>query len=125
VDVVTAGYALRNAPSWREALRELARVLRPGGHLITLDFYRPENGLWRVAYLAYLSVMGRIFGRLWHHEPVAYGYIARSIAHFVSWREFADAVEDTGFRIQEVRSKLGGGIAIHHARRVQSPELSV
>jgi hypothetical protein len=48
---------------------------------------------------------------------MAYGYIARSIDHFVSWRRFADALDAAGFRVLGVRRFLGGGIALHHAER--------
>jgi ubiquinone/menaquinone biosynthesis C-methylase UbiE len=49
---------------------------------------------------------------------MAYGYIARSIAHFVSSREFASGLEDAGFRVVAVHERLGGGIAVHHGVRV-------
>ncbi|HET7456952.1 MAG TPA: class I SAM-dependent methyltransferase, partial [Gemmatimonadaceae bacterium] len=92
VDLVTAGYGFRNVPDFRAAVAECARVLEPGGRLLTLDFYRPESALWRVLFLGYLRVAGDLVGWLWHREPVVYGYIARSIDHFVSWREFSAAL---------------------------------
>ena len=115
VDLITAGYALRNVPSWTDGVRELARALRPGGHVLTLDFYRPESRAWRRVFLAYLSAMGNAYGWLWHREPVAYGYIARSIQHFVSWQRFAQGLEANGLRVLKVRQKLGGAIALHQA----------
>jgi ubiquinone/menaquinone biosynthesis methyltransferase len=118
IDVVTAGYALRNVPDFRRALREIARVLHPGGRLLTLDFYRPTGAVWRRAFLTYLSVAGNAVGWLWHGEPVVYGYIARSIDHFVSIDEFNAALVETGFRVERVYSRLRGGIAVHHALRV-------
>jgi demethylmenaquinone methyltransferase/2-methoxy-6-polyprenyl-1,4-benzoquinol methylase len=117
VDVVTVGYGLRNVPDYRAALAEIARVLRPGGRLHTLDFYRPGSALWRVLFLGYLSVAGNAVGWLWHREPIVYGYIARSIDHFTSWRSFADAREVAGFAGEAVRRKLLGGVALHRARR--------
>ena len=116
VDVVTAGYALRNVPDYRRALREIARVLKPGGRLLTLDFYRPENPIWRRAFLAYLSVAGNTVGLLWHREPVVYGYIAGSIDHYISATDFNAALVECGFTIERFYRRLYGGIAIHHAR---------
>lgn len=114
-DGVIAGYALRNAPDWRRAVTEVARVLQPGGHLLTLDFYRPETAAWRRLFLWWLWTAGRVVGSRWHDEPMAYGYIARSIEHFTSWQAFARELESCGLTVTSVRRYLGGGIAIHHA----------
>ena len=114
---VTAGYALRNTPAWRASISELARVIRPGGHLFTLDFYLPPFAPWRAAFLGWLWASGRAVGWWWHREPMAYGYIAHSIAHFTSAAEFAAALEQSGFDVVATHRRLGGGIAIHHARR--------
>jgi ubiquinone/menaquinone biosynthesis methyltransferase len=119
VDVVTAGYALRNVPDYRRALREIARVLRPGGRLLTLDFYRPENIIWRRAFIAYLSASGNIVGWLWHREPVVYGYIARSVDHYISATDFTTALQESGFAAERVYRRLLGGIALHHAVRAE------
>jgi demethylmenaquinone methyltransferase / 2-methoxy-6-polyprenyl-1,4-benzoquinol methylase len=114
-DVITAGYALRNAPNYELGVAEIARVLRPGGVLATLDFYRPESWLWRRLLLFYLSIAGNLVGWLWHREPVVYGYIARSIDHFVSWQRFSASLEANGLQVETVRTKLLGGVAIHVA----------
>lgn len=117
VDVVTAGYGLRNVPDHRRALAELARVLRPGGRLLMLDFYRPTRPIWRRVFLAWLWATGSIVGWLWHREPVVYGYIARSIVGWVSVDEFSDALEAAGLEVETVRTYLRGGIGVHVARR--------
>ena len=117
VDAVSAGYGLRNVPDYERAVREIARVLKPGGTLVTLDFYRPEAAWWRALLLAYLSVAGNWVGWLWHREPVVYGYIARSIDHFVSWQRFSSTLERHGLRVDAVRTKLLGGVALHFATR--------
>jgi demethylmenaquinone methyltransferase/2-methoxy-6-polyprenyl-1,4-benzoquinol methylase len=117
VDLVTGGYALRNVPDWHAGLRELARVLRPGGRLVTLDFYRPEQVVWRTLYLGYLRVAGDLVGLRWHGRAVIYGYIARSIRDFVSWRSYSAALTECGFRDVRVRTHLMGGVALHVATR--------
>jgi demethylmenaquinone methyltransferase/2-methoxy-6-polyprenyl-1,4-benzoquinol methylase len=118
VDVVTAGYGLRNVPDYNRAVGEIARVLRRGGTLATLDFYRPESWLWRRLFLFYLRAAGNWVGWLWHREPVVYGYIAPSIDHFVSWQRFSSTLERHGLRVDAVRTKLLGGVALHFATRV-------
>jgi demethylmenaquinone methyltransferase/2-methoxy-6-polyprenyl-1,4-benzoquinol methylase len=117
IDVVTGGYAIRNVPDHRGAIAELARVLRPGGHLFTLDFYLPERALWRALFLPYLQLSGSLVGWWWHRAPVMYAYIAHSIRHFVTQEEFSRALTEHGFDLVESRTHLLGAIALHHAIR--------
>jgi demethylmenaquinone methyltransferase / 2-methoxy-6-polyprenyl-1,4-benzoquinol methylase len=119
IDAVTSGYGLRNVPDPEQAVREIARVLKPGGVLATLDFFRPESWWWRPVFLAYLKAAGNWVGWLWHREPVVYGYIAPSIDHFMSWQRYAALLERNGLRVEAVRTKLFGGVALHLARRVE------
>lgn len=116
--LVTAGYAVRNAPDAARAIGEAARVLRTGGTYITLDFYRPAFAPWRLALLAYLRVAGDLVGWTWHRSPVVYGYIARSIDHFMSWQAFSAQLTAHGFRVRSVSRWLGGGVALHVAERL-------
>ncbi len=119
MDLVTASYGVRNVPDSRQAIREMARVLKPGGLLVTLDFYRPSFAPWRALFLWYLSITGNVVGWWWHRDPVVYGYIARSIAHFMSANEFHALLESEGLRVRETKRYLGGGVATHVAERVQ------
>jgi demethylmenaquinone methyltransferase/2-methoxy-6-polyprenyl-1,4-benzoquinol methylase len=113
VDVVTAGYALRNAPALGPALAELRRVLRPGGVLLTLDFYRPASRAWAAVFTGYLRVAGDLVGWLWHRSPVVYGYLGPSVRGWVTEQGFRDAARSHGFTPVDAVVRLGGGVATH------------
>ncbi|HUF25627.1 MAG TPA: ubiquinone/menaquinone biosynthesis methyltransferase [Gemmatimonadaceae bacterium] len=114
-DVVMVGYGLRNVPQPSGALAEIARVLRPGGRLLVLDFYRPEHPLWRATFLSYLRIAGNVIGWLWHRSPATYGYIAPSIGRYVTAGEFGTMLRQAGLRVERESTKLGGGIGLHRA----------
>ena len=116
-DLVSMGYGLRNVPVLRTALREVHRVLRPGGIFVNLDFTRPDEFWWRVLYLRYLLIMGNVYGALWHRDPAVYGYIARSIERFISWQQLTAELQASGFEVLETRTKLRGGVCLHLARK--------
>jgi demethylmenaquinone methyltransferase/2-methoxy-6-polyprenyl-1,4-benzoquinol methylase len=117
VDLVTIGYGLRNTPDLMGALGEVARVLKRGGFLISLDFYQPERVVWSRLFRGYLSIAGALYGWLWHREPAAYGYIARSVRHYVTIRTFSRNLSAQGFVVDNVSPKLLGGIGIHVAQK--------
>jgi len=117
VDLVSIGYGIRNTHEPDRALREIARVLRPGGVLLNLDFYRPTNALWRELYLGYMQVAGNFAGWLWHREPITYGYLAPSIRRFVTMPGFERSLDTAGFTLEWRKSHLFGALGLHVARR--------
>lgn len=120
IDLVTVGYGLRNVPEAERAIAEIARVLRPGGVLLVLDFYRPQPALWRTLFLGYLRAAGSLVGWLWHREPVVYGYIAASIERWVSASRFSSMLETAGLAVERERRRVLGAIALHLARKPQT-----
>jgi ubiquinone/menaquinone biosynthesis methyltransferase len=116
-DVVTTGYGLRNVPDLRGALRETARVLRPGGLLLSLDFNRPDTALMRGIYLGYLTVVGSLLGYALHRDPDTYRYIPESLRRYPGAGAVAAMMREEGFSTATWEPVLGGLMAIHIARR--------
>jgi demethylmenaquinone methyltransferase/2-methoxy-6-polyprenyl-1,4-benzoquinol methylase len=116
-DIVTTGYGLRNVPHLDVAIDEIARVLAPGGQFVSLDFNRPENGLVRAVYLAYLTVVGSVLGWTLHRDPDTYRYIPASIRQYPGAPAVARMLEARGFRSVRTHRVLGGLMAVHHAFR--------
>src|SRR5439155_12408423 len=116
-DSVFIGYGLRNFPNLPQALSEIRRVTRPGGTLMTLDFFLPSNAFLRRLYLVYLYAQGVFWGFVLHGQPRVYTYIPDSLRSFISIAEFSSMLEHSGFRQFDRRSHIFGGIGLHWAEK--------
>jgi ubiquinone/menaquinone biosynthesis methyltransferase len=116
-DLITTGYGLRNVPRIEDAIREMHRVLKPSGRLLSLDFNRPANAVLRATYLAYLTLVGATLGLVLHGDPDTYRYIPASIRRYPGAEGVVRLMAGEGF--EETRSipLLGGLMAIHVARK--------
>jgi demethylmenaquinone methyltransferase/2-methoxy-6-polyprenyl-1,4-benzoquinol methylase len=114
-DCVFVGYGLRNFPGLAAAVDEIRRVTKPGGGLISLDFFLPRSALLRKIYLGYLYLQGAFWGALLHGRPRVYMYIPDSLRGFVSIDELSALLLRTGYRSVTARAFIFGGIGLHGA----------
>jgi demethylmenaquinone methyltransferase/2-methoxy-6-polyprenyl-1,4-benzoquinol methylase len=116
-DCVFIGYGLRNFPNLGMAVREIERVTRPGGMMVSLDFFLPANPLMRRLYLAYLYAQGTFWGLVLHGRPRVYTYIPDSLRSFVSIDEFSTLLQGVGYGQVDTRKYILGGIGLHWAAK--------
>ena len=117
--LVTTGYGLRNVPDLTAAIDEIARVLKPGGRFLSLDFNKPENAVVRAGYLAYLHVVGSTLGWILHRDPDTYRYIPASIKRYAGAQGVADLLASRGFDHVTIVPLLFGLMSLHIAERAR------
>lgn len=110
-DIVTGSYALRNAPVLAEALREIHRVLKPGGVAAFLDFSKSPSPRHQRLQLPLLKFWGGLCGLVFHGQP-EHAYIAESLRQFPDREQLRGLLAEEGFEILESRNCFGGMLAI-------------
>jgi len=123
-DALTVAFGLRNMASWPAAIGEMARVLRPGGHVLVLDFSLPAAPLLRSGYRAYLHHgLPRIASMLTGNRD-AYQYLGESIEKFPSGAAMLQLIEAGGFELARAEPLCFGIASIYTATRTNRPPRS-
>ncbi|HVR42147.1 MAG TPA: bifunctional demethylmenaquinone methyltransferase/2-methoxy-6-polyprenyl-1,4-benzoquinol methylase UbiE [Thermoanaerobaculia bacterium] len=110
-DVASIAFGIRNVADPATAMHEMARVVRPGGRVVVLEFGRPDNPFVRPLFGFYSRrILPALGGLLTGHRD-AYGYLDRSAAEFPTGPRFTSIMLETGLLEQVESRSLHGGIA--------------
>jgi demethylmenaquinone methyltransferase/2-methoxy-6-polyprenyl-1,4-benzoquinol methylase len=116
-DVATIAFGLRNLSSVEEGLRELRRVLRPGGLLTVLEFSSPVVPGFRVLFRFYFARVLPRLGGLVSGSRGAYEYLHDSVLNFPDQKRLAALMREADFEEVEYRNLTGGIAALHTGTR--------
>lgn len=114
-DAVTVGFGIRNVADLEAGLRELVRVLRPGGRLGCLEITRPRGALrpfFRLWFDGFVPLAGKLLP-----GGAAYTYLPASVRRFPGPADLAGAMRASGFDAVRWRLLAGGIVSIHEAAR--------
>lgn len=116
VDLLTISFGLRNVTRLTAALKEIHRVLKPGGQFACLEFSRPQFWLAPFYDLYSWAVIPRL-GAAVAHQPIAYQYLVESIRRFPDQGEFAELIASTGFTDVHWQNLSFGIASLHFGRK--------
>lgn len=112
-DAVTIAFGIRNVEDHNQVLREMRRVLEPGGRALVLEFSLPENRILRTAHLFYLRTLVPAIGGLVSGHGEAYRYLNRTIETFPYGDDFCALMEFCGFKKVKANPLMGGIATIY------------
>jgi demethylmenaquinone methyltransferase / 2-methoxy-6-polyprenyl-1,4-benzoquinol methylase len=112
-DYVTIGFGLRNVPEYITVLKEMYRVLKPGGIAVCLETSQPELPVIRQFYYVYFQFVMPFFGKLFAKSYEEYSWLQESAKDFPGMKELAEMFKEAGFSKVNVQGHTFGVAATH------------
>ena len=120
VSVVSCAFGIRNFQNLSAGLAEMARVLRPGGRAIILEFSTPRSPVWKWLYRLYLlHIMPMLATLVSRDRTGAYRYLPRSVLSFASDATIVEALHEAGFA-SVTTDRFSAGIVTAYRAEVAS-----
>jgi demethylmenaquinone methyltransferase/2-methoxy-6-polyprenyl-1,4-benzoquinol methylase len=112
-DLVTTAFGFRNLANYEDGLKEIRRILKPGGSLAILEFTEPAPGVLGDLYRWYCRNLLPKIGGLLSGNPSAYKYLPASVARFFRPEELASVMTTVGFTSVHYELWTLGSVALH------------
>ncbi|MGM0776708.1 MAG: demethylmenaquinone methyltransferase [Bacillota bacterium] len=112
-DYVTIGFGLRNVPDYLQVLKEMHRVVKPGGLAVCLETSQPTMFGYKQAYYFYFRFIMPMFGKLFAKSFNEYSWLQESARDFPGMKELAGMFEEAGFKNVTFKPYSGGVAAVH------------
>lgn len=96
-DAITVAFGVRNFENLEKGLKEMLRVLKPGGKLVILEFSKPKQSAFKILYNLYMNQIAPAFGKLFSKNKNAYQYLNDSVQAFAEGETFLNIMNETGF----------------------------
>ena len=97
-DAVTVAFGVRNFEHLERGLKEIYRVLKPGGKLVVLEFSKPKMYGTKIVYNLYMKIVAPNMGKLFSKNRNAYQYLDESIKKFPEGKNFTNILDDLGYK---------------------------
>lgn len=108
VDCVTVAYGIRNVNDTDQCLKEVHRILKPGGTFGILELTQPQNPFLKYSHSLYLQHILPVIGKVVTSNKAAYDYLGNSIHSFIRPEVLKDKMQSAGFNNMQQHSLLGG-----------------
>jgi len=109
-DAAMVAFGARNFENLEKGLREMQRVVRPGGRIIVLEFSKPVSFPFRQIYFFYFTRLLPLIGKVISGNPAAYRYLPDSVLQFPEGNDFLRILESAGF-MRTLQERISFGIA--------------
>ena len=118
VDAVTISFGVRNFENRLLGLREILRVLRPGGNLFVLEFSQPDKWFSPIYYF-YLKFILPWVAALATGDKSAYDYLAGTIEDFPSKEALTEQLKQAGYETVKPKGLTFSIVAVHQAQKAK------
>lgn len=112
-DYVTIGFGLRNVPDYMQVLKEIHRVLKPGGMFVCLETSQSELPVYKQLFRFYFKFVMPVFGKFFAKSYKEYSWLQESAKDFPGMKALAKMLEQAGFNRVEYKPYSGGAAARH------------